>query len=653
MSKATMVVGAILLLGLTFIGYAMSMPLGLGSLPSAMMIKKTSTGGGAMRLAPAGVVPNCNPTWQFNNPNPNPSENGFFGVAAVSANDVWVSGGGYFSGAHIEHWDGSGWSLIPNPAQPDGALGAMSALSSDDIWDVGVDTGSDTTLAAHWDGTQWSIVPSPTPYGDAIFYGVTAISHNNVWAVGSYLLPNGQGGAVQQTLVEHWDGQKWQVVPSPNFGDDANELHAVAAVSPDDIWAVGLWRTYNGITTVYLPITMHWDGVDWQMVDNPNTGAREKILKGLTAIAHNDIWAVGGYADDPGGHPMVFHWNGVVWKDAPIPDPGTWGNGLQGATAISSNDVWAVGNYYPGSGPTYRTLTEHWDGGAWQVVASPSVEGYINNLHAVSAVNSNDVWAGGRYYSFRGSVPIVMHYSVPDICPTLTPTSAPTATASPTDTATPSATTTPTPSPFAATVTPTNTPLPLATATPTASPTPCAAQYRDVGVEYWAYGYIHYLACRGVTAGYPDGSFRPATPISRAEFSKLLALAYGLPLTSPPTPRFSDVPPNHWAYSYIEALAAANISVGYPDGTYRPNASISRSELVKLTVLASGAPPYTGPYTDYPDVPPSHWAYQYIKTATHRGWVGGYADGFFRPNAPSSRAELAKLLYLALTFPRR
>lgn len=175
--------------------------------------------------------------------------------------------------------------------------------------------------------------------------------------------------------------------------------------------------------------------------------------------------------------------------------------------------------------------------------------------------------------------------------------------------------------------------------------------FPDVPTEYWAYGYIKYFYCQGVISGYSDGYFRPNNAIRRAEFSKLVVLAYGFSITTPTSPSFSDVPPSYWAYNFIETLHARSIISGYADGTFQPSALITRAQIVKIVVLASGTAQYTGLFTDYPDVPPSYWAYQFIKTASHLRWVGGYEDGNFRPNNNASRAELAKTLYLAIVFP--
>src|SRR5437588_18376 len=83
----------------------------------------------------------------------------------------------------------------------------------------------------------WSVIPSPNvaPYNNA-FSGVAAISANDAWAVG---YGGGGTGSVKQTLVEHWNGSEWSIVPSPNSDPLANHLDGVVAVSAGDVWAVG------------------------------------------------------------------------------------------------------------------------------------------------------------------------------------------------------------------------------------------------------------------------------------------------------------------------------------------------------------------------------------------------------------------------------
>src|SRR5205823_6322194 len=140
----------------------------------------------------------------------------------------------------LEHWNGSTWSLVssPNPSTLYSAFSGIAAVSANDVWAVGLyaddSTGNDQALVAHWNGSNWSIVLSPnTGVYRIALYGVAAISANDVWAVGYYSNNGVYGG---QTLVEHWNGSSWTIVPSPNPGRLNNFLNAVAAVSANDVW---------------------------------------------------------------------------------------------------------------------------------------------------------------------------------------------------------------------------------------------------------------------------------------------------------------------------------------------------------------------------------------------------------------------------------
>src|SRR5437899_949601 len=81
---------------------------------------------------------------------------------------------------------------------------------------------------------------------------------NDVWAV-EYLTKPNPGGT--QTLIEHWDGSQWTMVSSPNPGSVRDELYGVAAISANDVWAVG--DSFNGGNSNNLTLIEHWDGTSW------------------------------------------------------------------------------------------------------------------------------------------------------------------------------------------------------------------------------------------------------------------------------------------------------------------------------------------------------------------------------------------------------
>ncbi len=210
------------------------------------------------------------------------------------------------------------------------------------------------TLVEHWNGTSWSVMssPSPYPYPGAFLNGITAVSANDVWAVGYYNVDPGPS----HTLVEHWNGTAWSVVSSPNVGTHENSLSKVAAVSANDVWAVGYYDEFG--SGFRRTLVEHWDGIQWSVVPSPSIGLANNELLGVAAISTNDVWAV-GYYPDTRTLTLVEHWDGTSWSVVSSPNPGTGNNYLYGVAVVSATDVWAVGSSANGSGVN-QTLVEHY-----------------------------------------------------------------------------------------------------------------------------------------------------------------------------------------------------------------------------------------------------------------------------------------------------
>ena len=212
-----------------------------------------------------------------------------------------------------------------------------------------------------------------------------------------------------------------------------------------------------------------------------------------------------------------------------------------------------------------------------------------------------------------------------------------------------------------ATVTPTNTPTytptpnggpppPSPSSTPPPGPTwtpgPCSMRFNDLPDTHWAYGYVSYVYCRGAVAGYPDGTFRPNEGSTRGQFAKMLVLSMGWMQYNPYYPTFTDVQPGSTFFVYVETAYLRGAVQGYSDGTFRPNAPVTRAQAAKMLVAGKGWSLYSPPWSSFTDVPPTHWAYAYVHTALSHGIVAGYADGTFRPDAGVTRAQLAKIVAL-------
>ena len=194
-----------------------------------------------------------------------------------------------------------------------------------------------------------------------------------------------------QDPVAHYVNGAWTIVPSPNPGAPCtdgnveyggNALNALAVVSPNDIWAVG-----TGCLELRT-LVLHWDGATWSVVPSPNPRA-ENILTGVVAIASNDVWAVGRTEEDIGAGTLVEHWNGASWSVVASPKPGTGGS-LGGVDAASASDVWSAGSYYDDAEDLWETLAVHWNGSSWSVVPTPSPGTYGNALGSVAVIAPND-----------------------------------------------------------------------------------------------------------------------------------------------------------------------------------------------------------------------------------------------------------------------
>ena len=141
-------------------------------------------------------------------------------------------------------------------------------------------------------------------------------------------------------------------------------------------------------------------------------------------------------------------------------------------------------------------------------------------------------------------------------------------------------------------------------------------------------------------SGYPDGTVGPDKTITRAEaatmFYNLLADKTG------DAKAFTDVPANQWYAKAVMTLAGKGVISGYPDGTFKPDASITRAEFVTMAMNFANAE--KGTACSFPDVPQNMWYYGAIAGATQNGWISGYPDGTFGPDRYITRAEVTSVI---------
>ncbi|XGV99688.1 MAG: S-layer homology domain-containing protein [Leptolyngbya sp. BL-A-14] len=183
---------------------------------------------------------------------------------------------------------------------------------------------------------------------------------------------------------------------------------------------------------------------------------------------------------------------------------------------------------------------------------------------------------------------------------------------------------------------------------------PASAQttFPDVPSSYWASGFVQALVSRQIIAGFPDGSFRPEEPVTRAQFAAIIRKAFNkTPIRNPV--QFTDIPAGFWAADAIQAAYTTGFLAGYPGNTFRPSENIPRAQV--LVSLANGLN-YTvngsvdsalGVYNDAASIP--DYARSSIAAATQKQIVVNYPDvKTLNPNQTATRAEVAAFVYQAL-----
>jgi hypothetical protein len=357
------------------LGCALVVLVGVGSLPAAARMS------GACR-------------WRLV-AHPDPVGAELVAVSAASPDDVWAVGDlrkdwGTPILPLAQHWNGRRWSTDSMPAVGGfSLLQGVAAASHDDVWAVGFrvsePSGNHLTLIEHWNGSGWRIIPSPSPAvrdgshaTDDILYGVTVAARDDVWAVGSRGL-----ASTSATLIEHWNGRRWMIVPSPNptprsVGTD--ELFGVSAASVRTVWAVG----YRDAPTAVVALVERWNGQRWIASRVP--AGRSVLLAGVAAVSPTQAWAVGRTV---GLRPVILHEQNGGWRTvdvAAVPK-----GDLVGVAASSPTDAWAVETRISGGGPT----VVHWDGSSWRPVTTPKLGTGGSSLGAVTGLASGQAWTIG------------------------------------------------------------------------------------------------------------------------------------------------------------------------------------------------------------------------------------------------------------------
>ncbi|MEO6456762.1 MAG: hypothetical protein ABIO92_00595 [Chloroflexia bacterium] len=232
----------------------------------------------------------------------------YFNFTALPNGELWVGGTVYPSSASSDskpynilmHRDDSSWQQVPIPEVL--GIGEILAISANDIWVDGLDA------MLHWNGQEWARVARP----DGRIRDMTASAADDVWAVGD---ESSEHEGSSNIVIMHWDGRTWSQVPVPTIPVPTDfltafrfELKGVTAISKEDVWAVGYlegdttesYRQQEGNTTDFYrrqAITLHWDGKTWRLLPSPNFSVSQSFSD-IVAVSPNELWAAGQVGPD-------------------------------------------------------------------------------------------------------------------------------------------------------------------------------------------------------------------------------------------------------------------------------------------------------------------------------------------------------------------
>jgi photosystem II stability/assembly factor-like uncharacterized protein len=327
-----------------------------------------------------------------------------YDTVALAPDNIWAVGSTSLIDSRyqvplIMRWNGTAWNAVPTPpiAGDTVHLYGITAVSPNDIWAVGAAStysyNAGETVALHWNGANWSRVATPNGNTSNVLKDIDALAANDIWAVGY--------DGVQSTII-HWNGTAWTKVAAPaDLNQATHGLNGVSMIAANDVWAVGA----SSIGSSAM-LTLHWDGAAWSVIPNPSLSAGQNYqLSAVDAVAANDVWAVG----DDSIKPFAQHWDGLSWSIKRFPDLLPSGFLIHSVVALAPDNVWVVGN------DSYQALTFHWDGSAWRD-ASPE-RAFLNDesLYGVTAVNASDIWAVGHVNIGSGDGPMLVRRFAPSV----------------------------------------------------------------------------------------------------------------------------------------------------------------------------------------------------------------------------------------------
>ena len=169
--------------------------------------------------------------------------------------------------------------------------------------------------------------------------------------------------------------------------------------------------------------------------------------------------------------------------------------------------------------------------------------------------------------------------------------------------------------------------------------------FSDISPSDWYYTYVMDIANAGITTGYPNGKYKPDVLVTRAQMAAFIARAMKLNIpdecnNSP----FYDVDTDTWYCPYVEAIKDACVTTGYPNGSYGPSEIVTRAQMAAFLVKALHLNKQPCTSKPFNDVPTDAWYCPYVQALKNAGLISGYSDGTYRPDAAVTRAIMAAFI---------
>jgi hypothetical protein len=324
-------------------------------------------------------------------PSPGSVRNILFGASGAAGGQVWAVGDrvsperARLVAPIVERWNGSAWGVRVLPGNQSNLLGVFAPARAD-VWAVGIfiiELEDTLPIIDHFNGRTWRMVASPRiRFG--VLSGVGGTSGRDIWATGRKLARR------TVTVIEHYSGHGWTRVASPSPVTDYIDFGAIKALSPRDVWAAGDYVNAKG---VFRTLIEHYNGRSWTIVPSPDIGRGDNYLSGIAALGPRNVWAVGRARVGSRFVPLAVHWNGHAWSARTLPAARSGDNMLNGVTSVAGS-LWAVGSAVGARG-VQRTLTERYADGRWRIVPSPNANRADNVLYAATVTGGRQVWAVG------------------------------------------------------------------------------------------------------------------------------------------------------------------------------------------------------------------------------------------------------------------